>query len=1040
MIFEVIGTPTQGEIDKLRTPDARKFVRSLGYKPRADFSKLFPNAPPPALDLLNKLLEFNWEKRITVEQALAHPYLKNLHNPKEEPSAPSVFDFDFEKWNITGKHVYKQLVWKEIIKFHPELQQQQFSQQHFSQPQQQQQQQSSKTVPAKKSGPVSQDLPPRESSLFKVVIKFCDNKQYDKGIKQADTILNRFPRHGETLAMKGLMMSQLGYQEKAFELVRQGLRENIRSHICWHVHGLVHRADKNYREAIKCYQQSLRIKPNMQVLRDLSMLQAQCRDMVGFTATRHKILQMKPASKLHWLTFSLGQCLSGSPAKASNVIQTYLNARGGQESPTKSIDRFELSEILLYQALMLKKQARYKEAIDFLIKEQPRITDVYGMLEQLYHLYMVSNQFDEAYAICTQLIHRNCENLDYHRWLYQVEYQRSSFSDASSSSSSSDLATASSPTPDHAGSSIIRRLQSQQITKLLTFYDELAKREPRADAPHRQPLEWLPADHAEFEQRADNYLRPKIRRGVPSLFVSIKSVLLLDKEKRAIIGQLVSNYLDALSEHARFPDAKPDEEEPPTALLWTLVFLCQFYDLNGHYEKALTSIDKAIEHTPTAVDLYPFKGKVLKHLGDLKGAAEIYEQARKLDLADRYLNTRCAKRMYRSDQIDRAANIIAFFIKEDEKVDTYLYDMQCIWAELECAEAHFRLAQYGPALKQFNAVLNHFDEFIADQMDFHQYCGRKATIRAYLEMIEFVDSIRASKQYVRATTGLIKCYLHLDGAKTSDSSPTVSQGKYAGLSDAERKKAMAKERKAQQQAKAAKAAQAILNTRSGKSAKKSKKKKYEPKETLHYVRDDPNGEKLVATDKPLEQAAKALRLAAPFNKKSASLHTVAFEVYLRTGKFLLALQALNRVVNNEDSPAKHHLMSMRFFHAAAQAKETLHPLTKQMIADQQQANGFGDDLVAANNAFLANNKHSLACIVAASKVCQILDSSQSPDKLAAPVLAFQTDQSTANTYQLIEQYKEAIEFLQSIDQKDQATALKEKLSQQFDKTPYFGEH
>ena len=43
--------------------------------------EFFPDANPLAVDLLSQMLKFNPAERISVVQALAHPYLAQLQNP-----------------------------------------------------------------------------------------------------------------------------------------------------------------------------------------------------------------------------------------------------------------------------------------------------------------------------------------------------------------------------------------------------------------------------------------------------------------------------------------------------------------------------------------------------------------------------------------------------------------------------------------------------------------------------------------------------------------------------------------------------------------------------------------------------------------------------------------------------------------------------------------------------------------------------------------------------------------------------------------------
>lgn len=49
------------------------------------------------MDLLSKMLEVDPKKRITAKEALAHPYLRDLHDPADEPEFKGTADFKFEQ-------------------------------------------------------------------------------------------------------------------------------------------------------------------------------------------------------------------------------------------------------------------------------------------------------------------------------------------------------------------------------------------------------------------------------------------------------------------------------------------------------------------------------------------------------------------------------------------------------------------------------------------------------------------------------------------------------------------------------------------------------------------------------------------------------------------------------------------------------------------------------------------------------------------------------------------------------------------------------
>ncbi|KAI8868681.1 mitogen-activated protein kinase [Ramicandelaber brevisporus] len=119
LILDVLGTPTMEDFYGIKSRRAREYIRNLPLKKRVPFSRLLPQANPLAIDMLEKLLTFNPVRRITVEEALKHPYLEPYHDPEDEPVAPPLpdgfFNFDRTKEQLTREQL-KMLIFEEVTK------------------------------------------------------------------------------------------------------------------------------------------------------------------------------------------------------------------------------------------------------------------------------------------------------------------------------------------------------------------------------------------------------------------------------------------------------------------------------------------------------------------------------------------------------------------------------------------------------------------------------------------------------------------------------------------------------------------------------------------------------------------------------------------------------------------------------------------------------------------------------------------------------------------------------------------------------------
>ncbi|KAJ1450189.1 NMDA receptor-regulated protein 1-domain-containing protein [Pelagophyceae sp. CCMP2097] len=800
-------------------------------------------------------------------------------------------------------------------------------------------------------------LPKKENDVFKSILKYYETKQYKKGLKASDVVLKKFPNHGETLAMRGLVLNCLDKKVEAYDFVKRGLKADMKSHVCWHVYGLLYRSDRRYAEAAKSYKQALKIDcDNVQILRDLSLLQVQLRDSQGFLETRRSILRLKPNNKMHWVAYALANHLAGLGATAVQVIDAFeatvlANSGAKEGAPPRVVPaNYEDSELALYRNSILEEDGLFAEALQHLEKCEKQCMDGLAWRVKRAEMRLYADVRDESsVAEWVKLMRGNRaggDNYHYHRGLQLAVLKVAGLRCREVMKQFKACKT---PTD-------VFSLNEEQIATLDDIYSGLAKQVPKCDAFLWVPLTYAPGD-ARFEQRLDVVVRKFVQRGAPALgsglerFWSFGADEVTEGRARGVEAcertlALCEKHEASLRFHSTFDGVYCGEasmpQEPPATLLWLLYLKSHCLQWLGRLEEAISVVDECIAHTPTGVDLVEKKASILKRMGCLVEAALEMDRARDLDLADRYINNKATKYHLRACRVAEAKKTASMFTKHEGDPEQHLNDMQATWYDLEIAAAYARRdavpgapevggnAAYHPgrALKKYLAVESHFSDFLEDQFDFHTYCVRKMTLRAYVSLLRFEDHIHGHAVYCEAAAAAGELYVRLydDGealrlkmekaALEAPAESELSADEQAAVKAAKKLEKL-KQRKATQKAEKEKAIadaaeadkeKAFAVTDKDKDAKDKEEKKPPPPA---IVDADPDGDALVQKD----GLAEALRLSLQLDRFAPQLtrtHALCFDVALRRGKALMALRALRRLDSAGAKKAEFILSLARF--------------------------------------------------------------------------------------------------------------------------------
>lgn len=718
-----------------------------------------------------------------------------------------------------------------------------------------------KLVPKSHLYPTEPPMPPRrsfaeskEDQNFHEGLRLFEEKKYKKALKLMDANLKKKLAHAELLALKGLLLYNIQKEageemDPAYSEIRlyfsRAIKENPSHPVIHHIVAIFERSINNYKGAAENYTKALNCGlKNMNIWKDLSVANAQLRLYPALVASRAKSLEYFLAYRANWTGLAVAHDLAKNYELAEKTLSRFELIAEGKLSESDFVEHLEC---VLYKNRIIFQSGDVARALKHLQDSEEVILDklAFGELKALYHTLLGDHK--SALIEYRKLLKRNPDKIDYYFLLenaLQIDPK--------------DTAT-----------------RVKLYTKLGRFY-------PKADPPKTIPLMFLsPGD--QFELFLSDYLLGKLKKGVPSIFKNIV-FLYTNPAKVQFIEKCVLEFLDSLQTSAKVED--------PTVVVWTLYFLAQHYMKTGSPEKAEAYIDQAIAHSPTLVELSMYKAYIVKHRGDLNLAATIMDGARKLDLQDRFVNCKTTKYYLRAGEFQKALDTALLFCKTEpgENGLKDLHMMQANWYLIEEADAYLKLYMKaardapaylelldsspdgikaardkleeleklkGLAVKRYHGILDNYSEFKTDQVDFHGYCLRKGTPRAYLDMLKWADNLGNQPLYLRVLKGISEAVFNED----------ASIKQYAD---------------------------GLVGKKGRSKTKGAKKKENEELERLKSTENDKDvyGEALLKQygESPADKLSK---LAENTTDKQLLLYVkIMFFVYVKQAKFLLAFQLL----------------------------------------------------------------------------------------------------------------------------------------------------
>ena len=521
------------------------------------------------------------------------------------------------------------------------------------------------------------------------------------------------------MALKGLAELGLGDKVLAEKLIKESLSVGLKmkNSKVWQFYALFHKEQKNYAQAVKCYNFACKYDPdNLTIIKDLSNLLLFLGRYEDFSKYSLQCVTTKSSLSVNWVQYSLAEYFLGNYENALNLIESVI------KNFEDTMKKQELHEVILFKSNILFKLNKFDESIETLEKEIGKnCVDRITFYEKIIKCCLQNKNVEKGVEYCKLALKINPENvftyLNYFN-LKVPEVNLTKYEDLFTLEENSE--------------------QRKKIYEILT--KEIEPNLNKVKITEKLKLGLTSGD--EFKVLFSQYFLKSIKNNLPSFFNNIKFIYQYSQQKSKIpiIQEIItSNISEIESKHSLSKDILDLNKDNNSlniepVFIWVYYFASQHYDIVGESEKAIEYINKAIKSTPTVVEFFMVKSKILKHNLLYEEASLAMGKAKDLDLSDRYLNAKHAKSIVRKGDVDASADVMMEFVK-NPLFEENMLRYQCLWFKVETGCAYLKQGKLLMAHRMFKGILDNFKEMNEDQNDFYNYSLRRYMLSDFYNLI-----------------------------------------------------------------------------------------------------------------------------------------------------------------------------------------------------------------------------------------------------------------------------------------------------------------